>query len=398
METLKTAVLYGADAVYIGGAAFSLRAKADNFGDREMKEGIAFAHAHGARVFVAVNIFAHNADIRAAENYLLRLREIRPDALIVSDPGLFSMCRRLISDMELHVSTQMNNTNYETFRFWHALGAKRVVTARELSLGEIREIREKIPADLEIESFVHGAMCISYSGRCLLSNFMAGRDANRGACSHPCRWNYALVEQKRPGQYYPIEEDERGTYILNSKDLCMIGHLPELIEAGVNSLKVEGRMKTQLYVATVARAYRKAIDDLMESEELYRKNLPVYQEEVRKCTHREFTTGCYFGRPDQQAQIYDSNTYVRSYTYLGIAEEVKEDGSFVIEQKNKFSVGDEIEVIKPDFSTIPAKVLSIRDAVTGVEQPSCPHSRQKLLIQLDRTPNRYDILRVETKE
>lgn len=395
LETLKTAVIYGADAVYIGGEAFSLRAKADNFDRAAMEEGLRFAHARGAKVYVTVNIFAHNADIHGAEAYLRELGEIGPDALIVSDPGIFSLCKRLIPDMELHISTQMNNTNYETFRFWHELGAKRVVTARELSLAEIREIRERTPASLEIESFVHGAMCISYSGRCLLSSFMAGRDANRGACTHPCRWKYALVEEKRPGSYYPIEEDERGTYILNSKDLCMIGHLPELIDAGVTSLKVEGRMKTQLYVATVARTYRRALDELKESEALYRSHLPLYEAEVRRCTHRAFTTGFYFGKPDSDAQIYDSSTYVHGSVYLGMAEQVFPENYCLIEQKNKFSVGDEVELIKPDFRSLPARVLGMRDYESGEELSSCPHPKQKLLIKLDQTAEPYDIIRCQ---
>ena len=393
LETLKTAVIYGADAVYIGGEAFSLRAKADNFDRAAMEEGIAFAHARGARVYVTVNIFAHNADIRAAKAYLRELGEIGPDALIVSDPGIFTLCRRLLPEMELHISTQMNNTNYETFRFWHGLGAKRVVTARELSLSEIREIREKTPEDLEIESFVHGAMCISYSGRCLLSSFMAGRDANRGACTHPCRWKYALVEEKRPGSYFPIEEDERGSYILNSKDLCMVSHLPELIDAGVSSLKVEGRMKTQLYVATVARTYRRALDELAKDEALYRSHLPVYEAEVRRCTHREFTTGFYFGKPDSEAQIYDSSTYVRGSVYLGMAEQVFPENWLLLEQKNKFSVGDEVELIKPDFTTVRARVLGMKDYESGAEVSCCPHPKQKLLVKLDQHPEPYDMMR-----
>ena len=397
LETLKTAVVYGADAVYIGGEAFSLRAKADNFDRTSMTEAIAFAHEHGVKVYVTVNIFAHNYDLEAAESYLKELSEIRPDALIISDPGLFMMAKRVAPGIDLHISTQMNSTNYETFLFWHQLGAKRVVNARELSLKELKEIREKIPPEMEMESFVHGAMCISYSGRCLLSAYMTGRSANRGACTHPCRWNYSVVEEKRPGEYFPVEENERGTYIFNSKDLCMIEHIPELIKAGIDSWKVEGRMKTQLYVAAVGRAYRKAIDDYLEDPKLYEKNLPLYREEIRKCTYREYTTGFYFGKPDETAQIYDSNTYVKNYTFLGSVSEVLPDGSFRIEQKNKFCAGDTIEILKADCSSVFARVLKIRDAETKEEQPSCPHSKQQLLITLDKVPDKYDILCISSE-
>ncbi|MDD6000420.1 MAG: U32 family peptidase, partial [Lachnospiraceae bacterium] len=297
LEVLRVAVDYGADAVYIGGEAFGLRAKAHNFTMDEMKEGCDYCHAHGARLYVTVNIFAHNADLPGVRAYLERLQDVPVDALIISDPAIFTMAREILPDMELHVSTQANNTNYGIYQFWYRLGAKRVVSARELSLEELKEIRANIPEDMEIESFIHGAMCISYSGRCLLSNFLTGRDANQGACTHPCRWKYSVVEEKRPGEYFPVEEDDRGTYIFNSKDLCMIEHVPELVEAGIDSFKIEGRMKTALYVATVARTYRKAIDDYLESEEKYKANLPYYKEEIGKCTYRQFTTGFYFAKP-----------------------------------------------------------------------------------------------------
>ena len=261
LDVLKTAVIYGADAVYLGGEAFGLRAKAKNFTNEEIKEGIAFAHERGVKVYITANILAHNDDLTGVEQYFEELKDICPDALIISDPGVFAIAKRVLPDMELHVSTQANNTNYGTYLFWHQLGAKRVVSARELSLKEIKEIRAHIPEDMQIESFIHGAMCISYSGRCLLSNFLVGRDANQGACTHPCRWKYSVVEETRPGEYMPVYENERGTYIFNSKDLCMIEHIPELIDAGIDSFKIEGRMKTALYVATVARTYRKAIDD-----------------------------------------------------------------------------------------------------------------------------------------
>ncbi|CBL36380.1 Collagenase and related proteases [butyrate-producing bacterium SM4/1] len=392
LDVLKTAVIYGADAVYIGGEAFGLRAKAKNFTTEDMKEGIAFAHERGVKVYVTANILAHNDDLAGVEQYFEELREIRPDALIISDPGVFAIARRILPDMEIHISTQANNTNYETFLFWYGLGAKRVVTARELSLEEIRQIRDRIPEDMEIESFIHGAMCISYSGRCLLSNYFVGRDANQGACTHPCRWKYSVVEETRPGEYLPVYENERGTFIFNSKDLCMIEHIPEMIEAGIDSFKIEGRMKTALYVATVARTYRKAIDDYLESPEKYRENMEWYKAEIGKCTYREFTTGFYFHKPESDAQIYDSNTYVKNYTYIGTVEEVCGDDSFLMEQKNKFSVGESIEIMKPDGRNIPVSVEEICDE-EGVQMESAPHPKQRLKVRLSVSPEPYDILR-----
>ena len=392
LDVLKTAVIYGAAAVYIGGEAFGLRAKAKNFTTEDMKEGIAFAHERGVKVYVTANILAHNEDLAGVEQYFEELREIRPDALIISDPGVFAIARRILPDMEIHISTQANNTNYETFLFWYGLGAKRVVTARELSLEEIRQIRDRIPEDMEIESFIHGAMCISYSGRCLLSNYFVGRDANQGACTHPCRWKYSVVEETRPGEYLPVYENERGTFIFNSKDLCMIEHIPEMIEAGIDSFKIEGRMKTALYVATVARTYRKAIDDYLESPEKYRENMEWYKAEIGKCTYREFTTGFYFHKPESDAQIYDSNTYVKNYTYIGTVEEVCGDGSFLMEQKNKFSVGESIEIMKPDGRNIPVSVEEICDE-EGVQMESAPHPKQRLKVRLSVSPEPYDILR-----
>ncbi|MCI7262789.1 MAG: U32 family peptidase [Otoolea sp.] len=392
LDVLKTAVIYGADAVYLGGEAFGLRAKAKNFTNKEIKEGIAFAHARGVKVYITANILAHNGDLPGVEAYFEELKEIRPDALIISDPGVFAIARRVLPDMELHISTQANNTNYGTYLFWYQQGAKRVVSARELSLAEIREIREKIPEDMEIESFIHGAMCISYSGRCLLSNYFVGRDANQGACTHPCRWKYSVMEETRPGEYFPVYENERGTYIFNSKDLCMIEHIPEMIEAGIDSFKIEGRMKTALYVATVARTYRKAIDDYLESPEKYRANLEWYKEEIGKCTYREFTTGFYFGKPTAETQIYDSNTYVKNYTYLGTVEEVREDGCFRIEQKNKFTVGETVEVMKPDGRNLVVTVKAIYDE-DGTPVESAPHPKQVLWVDLGVETEMYDIIR-----
>lgn len=436
LEVLRTAVIFGADAVYIGGEAFGLRAKARNFSLEEMAEGIAFAHARGVRVYVTANILAHNGDLEGAEQYFAQLRDMQPqraDALIISDPGMFTLARKVWPEAEIHISTQANNTNYQTYLFWWQLGAKRVVSARELSLAEIREIRRQIPAEMEIESFIHGAMCISYSGRCLLSNYFTGRDANKGACTHPCRWKYAVVEETRPGEYLPVYENERGTFIFNSRDLCMIEHIPELVDAGIDSFKIEGRMKTALYVAAVARTYRKAIDDYFEGEEKYRQNLDWYRAEIAKCTYRQFSTGFYFGKPDENNQIYDNSTYVNEYTYLGCIQEVmcgqcremadrhggaeddaagkgqtkvsgedvcKEQGERAvlarIEQRNKFCVGDTIEIMKPDGSNLEVTVEAMYD---GDLQPveSCPHSRQQIWLGLSQTPEPYDLLRVRNQ-
>lgn len=392
LEVLKIAVIYGADAVYIGGEAFGLRAKAKNFSNEDIKAGIEFAHSRGVKVYITANILAHNDDLAGVEAYFEELKEIKPDALIISDPGVFAIAKRILPEMEIHISTQANNTNYGTYRFWYELGAKRVVSARELSLSEISEIRKNIPDDMEIESFMHGAMCISYSGRCLLSNYFTGRDANQGACTHPCRWKYSVVEETRPGEYMPVYENERGTYIFNSKDLCMIEYVPEMIEAGIDSFKIEGRMKTALYVATVARTYRKAIDDYCKSPELYKSNMEWYKSEIGKCTYREFTTGFYFGKPDETTQIYDSNTYVKNYTYLGTAEEITDDGLCRIEQKNKFSVGENIEVMKPGGENISAVVKAIFDE-DGKPQESAPHPQQILFVNLGIKIEKYDILR-----
>ena len=401
LEVLKTAVIFGADAVYIGGEAFGLRAKAKNFSMEEMKEGIEFAHARDVKVYVTANILAHNRDLDGVREYFKELKEIKPDALIIADPGVFEIAKEVCPEIERHISTQANNTNYETYRFWYRQGAKRVVSARELSMEELKELRANIPDDLEIETFIHGAMCISYSGRCLLSNYFTGRDANQGACTHPCRWKYAVMEETRPGEYLPVYENERGTYIFNSKDLCMIEHIPELLETGIDSLKIEGRMKTALYVATVARTYRKAIDDYQKGPELYRKNMPWYLEQISNCTYRQFTTGFFYGRPDENSQIYDSNTYVREYTYLGIVGEVK-DRLCRIEQRNKFSVGETIEVMKPNGDNLDVKVVRILNE-EGEEQESAPHPKQVLYVELqsDQTEHPvevYDILRRQEPE
>lgn len=392
LEVLKVAVDYGADAVYIGGQAYGLRAKADNFSIEEMKKAVKYAHAKNAKVYVTANIFAHNYDIEGMKAYFEQLKDTGVDAVLVSDPGIFMLAKETMPDMELHISTQANNTNYLTYNFWYNMGAKRVVTARELSLVEIKQIREHIPEDMEIESFMHGAMCISYSGRCLLSSYFTGRDANRGACTHPCRWKYHIVEETRPGEYMPVNEDDRGTYIFNSKDLCMIEHIPEMIDARIDSFKIEGRMKTALYVATVARTYRKAIDDYMESPELYRSNMEYYKSEIAKCTYRQFTTGFYFGKTDQDSQIYDNNTYIKNCTYIGNVQEVTEDGLVAFEQKNKFSVGEEIECMNFDGTNTVCRVEEIyNDRMEPME--SAPHPKMQLYVKLDRPVSAGMILR-----
>ena len=391
LEVLKVAVMFGADAVYIGGEAFGLRANAKNFSKEDMIEGIDFAHKHGVKVFVTANILAHNSDLEGVREYMEELKTIKPDALIIADPAIFTIAKEVCPEIEVHISTQANNTNYGTFRFWHGLGAKRVVTARELSLAEIKQIRDNIPEDLEIETFIHGAMCISYSGRCLLSSFMAGRDANKGACTHPCRWKYAVMEESRPGEYMPIYENERGTYIFNSKDLCMIEHIPEMMDSGIDSFKVEGRMKTALYVATVARTYRMAIDDYKKSPDYYRERIPFYKSEIAKCTYRQYTTGFFFGKPDENTQIYDSNTYVKEYTYLGLIEGKNENG-YKITQRNKFVVGEKIEVMKPNGENIEVEVKGIYTE-DGESRESAPHPKEVLYVDLGIELEEFDILR-----
>lgn len=386
LDVLKVAIDYGADAVYIGGQKFGLRAKADNFSIEDMIEGADYAHNAGAKLYVTVNIFAHNDDIEGVKDYFNTIKESRLeekiDAFIISDPGIFTLAKKMLPGIDIHISTQSNNTNYLTYNFWHDMGATRVVAARELSLNEIETIRNNIPDDMEIEAFMHGAMCISYSGRCLLSSYFTGRDANKGACTHPCRWKYSIVEEKRPGEYLPVEEDDRGTYIFNSKDLCMIEYIPEMIKAGIDSFKIEGRMKTALYVAVVTRTYRQAIDDYYKDAKLYKSRMDYYREEISACTYRQFTTGFYFHKTNENSQIYDNNTYIKNYTYLGFVEEIN-DGLIKLHQKNKFSVGDEISFMAYDGENIHAVVKGMYDEkMTPME--SAPHPKQLFYIELEK--------------
>lgn len=393
LEKLKIAVLYGADAVYIGGEAYGLRAKAKNFDMDKMKEGIDFAHAHGVKVYVTANIYAHNADFEGMAEYFKQVEKIGADAVLISDLGVFSVAKEAAPNLEIHVSTQANNTNYKSAQMWYQLGAKRVVVARELSLKEIKQIRQNIPEDMEIEAFVHGAMCISYSGRCLLSNYLSGRDANKGACAHPCRWKYHLVEETRPGEYMPIEENERGTYIYNSKDLCMLEHIPDLIDAGVVSLKIEGRMKTPFYVGTVIKAYRMAIDDYFESVEKYQQNIPLYMKEVSKASHRDYTTAFYYGKPDGNQQVYTNNSYIREYDFIGmIKQNSDEQNCAVVEQRNKFSVGEIIEVMPAKGNSFSMKVENMWNE-QGEKILSAPHPQQILKVQFDRPVKEFDMMR-----
>ena len=393
LEKLKTALIYGADAVYFGGEMFSLRSAAGNLNIDEIKEGVEFAHNLGKRAYLTTNIFAHNEDVKPFMEYLEKIKDIPIDAFIVSDPGVLSMIKSVIPNAEIHLSTQANMTNYMTAKFWQSQGVSRIVLARELSFDEIRKIYDEIGSQMEIEAFIHGAMCISYSGRCLLSNFMIERDANRGECAHPCRWKYQLVEEKRPGAYYPIEEDERGTYIMNSKDLCMIEHIPEIIKSGITSLKIEGRMKSMFYVATVVRAYRKAIDSYLADPDNYKFD-NTWLEELNKASNREFTTGFYFDKPDNEDQNYVTNAYSREYDFLGVVREYDESTSMaLVEQRNKINVGDEIEVFGPGIEYFTMKVEKMLDAETGEAIESAPHAQQMINIEMNFPVNKDFLLR-----
>ncbi len=393
LETFRVAVRYGADAIYIGGEAFSLRAKAVNFSVEDMREAISLAREHNVKVYVTANIYAHNYDLDEIKEYFKELNDIKPDAVLISDIGVINIAKETLKGIDIHLSTQANTTNYETVKFFRDLGIKRVVLARELSLKEIREIKDKVKDTVEIETFVHGSMCISYSGRCLLSAYMTGKSANDGMCTHPCRWKYMLLEEEeRKGEYMPVMETERGTYIFNSKDLNMIEHIDELIDAGIDSLKIEGRMKSPLYVAIVTRTYRKAIDDYYKGIDIYKNDLRYLKDEIGKCTYREYTTGFYFGKPDETTQIYDNSTYIKGATLYGIVDRVENDFAY-FEQKNKFSVGDTLIAMKPDFTNLEVKVMAIYDEETGKALESCPHAKEKLKVQFDKRLEATDVLR-----
>lgn len=397
MEKLKMALIYGADAVYIGGEKFGLRAYAGNFSIEEIKKAVEFTHSMGKKLYVTVNIIPHNEDLYGLDDYFKELEKARVDAIIISDPGVLMIAKETIPKMELHLSTQASNTNYKSAEFWHKQGVKRIILARELSFSEIKEIIEKNPKTLEFEAFVHGAMCISYSGRCLLSNYMVGRDSNRGECAHPCRYKYHLVEEKRPGQYMPIEDDERGTYIFNSRDLCMIEHIPELINSGIKSLKIEGRMKSSYYVATIIRAYRDAIDCYLKNPKEYVFN-KEWIEEVSKASHREFFTGFFFNKPDEKGQIYDSSYYIRNYDFVGLVLDYDEhDKVALVEQRNKMSLGDEIEIIGPNKKMHRQKIEKMWDDEGEIIQHA-PHPQQKVKIKMEKPVGKYDIFRRESKD
>lgn len=392
LEKLKIAVDYGADAVYLGGEMFSLRAGAGNFSIEDAAEGVAYAHSRNVKCYLAFNIFAHNEDIEPIREYVRSIIHIPFDAFIVSDPGVMGLIKEVIPDAEFHLSTQANMTNYATAHFWYTQGMKRLVLARELTLNEIRQIRDNIPEEMELEAFIHGAMCISYSGRCLLSNFMINRDANRGQCAHPCRWKYKLVEEKRPDEFYPIEEDERGTYILNSKDLCMLEHIPDIIKAGISSAKIEGRMKSVFYVATIVSAYRRAIDTYYENPEGYVYD-PTWMDELQKASHREFTTGFYFDKPTDKDQNYLTSEYTREYSFIGMVREYDPNtGIAIVEQRNKMNIGDEIEVFGPYSDFFTQKLTYLCDE-NGEPIDSAPHPQQILQIKMDKPVGEKYILR-----
>jgi putative protease len=398
LEVLKTAIAYGADAVYIGGGQYGLRAKAKNFSTEQMAEGIKYAHEHNVNVYVTSNIIAHNQDLIGAERYFKELEEIGADALIVADPGILYIAKQAVPNMPIHLSTQANNTNYQSVLFWHNQGVERVVVARELSLGEISEIRKKSPLTLSLEAFVHGAMCISYSGRCLLSNYMTGRDANMGDCAQSCRWRYHLVEETRPGQYMPIEENERGTYIYNSKDLCMVDHIPELIKAGIDSFKIEGRMKTSFYVGSVVKVYREAIDDFFDDIDLYNSKKEYYLEEVSKISHRDYTKGFYFNKPLGTEQVYTHNTYLRGYSFAGtVLDYNPKTGMAIIEQRTKFSVGEEIEFIPYKGSSFKQKIETLWNE-EGNEIESAPHPKQIVRMKVSQPVEKNILVRKKDLE
>lgn len=390
-EKLKMAIIYGADAVYLAGPRYGLRAGAGNFTFEEMKDGIRFAHDRNRKVYVTMNILPHNEDFEGMEEYIRRVSDMGADALIVSDLGVLSAVKEVNPEMPVHISTQANVTNFKCAMMYKELGASRIIAARELSLEELSLIHRKVP-DIELEAFVHGSMCISYSGRCLLSSFMCGRDANRGDCAQSCRWKYYLMEEKRPGEYFPIVEDERGTFILNSKDLCMIEHIPEMISAGIASFKIEGRMKSSFYVSTVVRAYRMALDAYMNDPENYVFR-QEWLEEVSKVSHRSFTTGFFFNKPGHESQNYGTSSYIQSHEFVGIVLEYNEnEKTALIEQRNRIFAGDDIEVMQPDGRDIRFKITEMRD-VEGNLITSTPHPQMKYYARVPEPVMPASILR-----
>ena len=396
LEKLKMAIIYGADAVYLGGNEYGLRAYADNFSFEDMGKGIEFAHSMGKKVYIAMNIIPHNEDFEGMEEYIREICRLKADAIILSDPGVYMVVKETAPGMKVHLSTQANNTNWKSAKFWYEQGIKRIILARELSLKEIEEIKKMVPEDLELEVFVHGAMCISYSGRCLLSNYMANRDANRGLCAHPCRWKYFLMEEKRPEQYMPVYENDNGTFIFNSKDLCMIEHIPEIISSGVASLKIEGRMKSSYYVATVVKAYREVIDAYYKDPEGYKFD-PLWLEEISKASHREYTTGFYFKKPGSEDQVYNTAAYVREYDFVGIVLDYdKKTGIAKVEQRNRMFAGDEIEVVRPKGKYFKQKITGMKNE-EGEYIENAPHPRMIVYMPMEHEAEEYAMLRRKKK-
>jgi len=389
LEKLKVAVLYGADAVYLGGRHFGLRAGAGNFSEEEIAEGVRFAHEKGVRVYVTVNIFARNSDLALLPDYLDSIQKSGVDGVIVSDPGVIDLVKNLYPGLPIHLSTQANTTNWASVRYWEKQGVSRIILARELSLGEIKEIRQRVGVELEI--FVHGAMCIAYSGRCLLSSYLAGRSANRGDCAQSCRWRYALVEEKRPGEYLPFEEDERGAYILSSRDLCLIEHIPELVEAGIDSFKIEGRMKSVHYVAGIVKVYREALDAFFAGR--LDSSDPYWLEEISKLSHRGYTTGFLFGNPGVAGQRYSNKIYRRRYSFVGLVRGYDaKNGLAVVEQRNHFAVGDEVEILAPSGRPLKHRIKAIYDE-EGNTLEAAPHPRQIVRIPVDGELAAFSMLR-----
>lgn len=392
LERLKTAFIYGADAVYIGGEIFGMRSAAKNFNKEDMAEGVKFAHERGKQVFVTVNIIPRNEEFEQLEAYLKELEEIGVDAVIVSDPGVFSVVKKVVPNMEIHISTQASTTNAASATFWYNQGAKRVVMARELSFEEIKEIRDNSPEDMDIEAFIHGAMCMSYSGKCVISNYTTGRDANRGACAQSCRWKYTLVEEQENGDYEKVLDDVDAEFFFNTKDMCMINYIPQIIESGINSFKIEGRMKTAYYVATTVRAYRMAIDEYMKDPENWKFN-PMWLEELKKGSHRHFSEGFYLGKTSTRDQNYESASYVRNYDFIGVVRgHEEESGRVIVEQRNRMFVGDEIEIIGPYKETMYGKILEMYNEENEPIE-SAPHAKQIVKMKLDIPVEEHYMLR-----